>query len=230
MIHSQTLKTNGQNLQNKGEVKMMGLLKRFKYTIEADLHEMFDKKERKNPIAMLNQYIREAEKQTEQTGKLLTRQAQLKEQLEKELKETTEMLEKRSNQLQLAQANGEEDLILFATQEVEAYKTRQVTLATSLEKANEEFISLERKFETMKHKIKDMKVRQLQLMGKENVTRAHHKMDNVLKSNDETDFNELSSYIDNLANNIEKDYERTQLEARLAQLEKTKALEMTEQK
>lgn len=209
---------------------MMGLLKRFKYTIEADLHEMFDKKERKNPIAMLNQYIREAEKQTEQTGKLLTRQAQLKEQLEKELKETTEMLEKRSNQLQLAQANGEEDLILFATQEVEAYKTRQVTLATSLEKANEEFISLERKFETMKHKIKDMKVRQLQLMGKENVTRAHHKMDNVLKSNDETDFNELSSYIDNLANNIEKDYERTQLEARLAQLEKTKALEMTEQK
>ncbi|WP_419095955.1 PspA/IM30 family protein [Ureibacillus endophyticus] len=209
---------------------MMGLLKRFKYTIEADLHEMFDKKERKNPIAMLNQYIREAEKQTEQTGKLLTRQAQLKEQLEKELKETTEMLEKRSNQLQLAQANGEEDLILFATQEVEAYKTRQVTLVTSLEKANEEFISLERKFETMKHKIKDMKVRQLQLMGKENVTRAHHKMDNVLKSNDETDFNELSSYIDNLANNIEKDYERTQLEARLAQLEKTKALEMTEQK
>ncbi|MEL3960680.1 PspA/IM30 family protein [Lysinibacillus endophyticus] len=208
----------------------MGLLKRFKYTIEADLHEMFDKKERKNPIAMLNQYIREAEKQTEQTGKLLTRQAQLKEQLEKELKETTEMLEKRSNQLQLAQANGEEDLILFATQEVEAYKTRQVTLVTSLEKANEEFISLERKFETMKHKIKDMKVRQLQLMGKENVTRAHHKMDNVLKSNDETDFNELSSYIDNLANNIEKDYERTQLEARLAQLEKTKALEMTEQK
>ncbi|WP_419096464.1 PspA/IM30 family protein [Ureibacillus endophyticus] len=209
---------------------MMGLLRRFKYTIEADLHEMFDKKERKNPIAMLNQYIREAEKQTEQTGKLLTRQAQLKEQLEKELKETTEMLEKRSNQLQLAQANGEEDLILFATQEVEAYKTRQVTLATSLEKANEEFISLERKFETMKHKIKDMKVRQLQLMGKENVTRAHHKMDNVLNSNDETDFNELSSYIDNLANNIEKDYERTQLEARLAQLEKTKALEMTEQK
>ncbi|MCP1144200.1 PspA/IM30 family protein [Lysinibacillus endophyticus] len=208
----------------------MGLLKRFKYTIEADLHEMFDKKERKNPIAMLNQYIREAEKQTEQTGKLLTRQAQLKEQLEKELKETTEMLEKRSNQLQLAQANGEEDLILFATQEVEAYKTRQVTLATSLEKADEEFISLERKFETMKHKIKDMKVRQLQLMGKENVTRAHHKMDNVLKSNDEMDFNELSSYIDNLANNIEKDYERTQLEARLAQLEKTKALEMTEQK
>ncbi len=32
----------------------------------------------------------------------------------------------------------------------------------------------------MKHKIKDMKVRQLQLMGKENVVRAHHKMDQSL--------------------------------------------------
>ena len=57
----------------------MNLLQRFKYTIEADLHQVFDKKEQKNPIAMLNQYIREAEKQTEQTGKLLERQSQLKE-------------------------------------------------------------------------------------------------------------------------------------------------------
>lgn len=45
----------------------MNLLQRFRYTIEADLHQLFDKKEQKNPIAMLNQYIREAEKQTEQT-------------------------------------------------------------------------------------------------------------------------------------------------------------------
>jgi len=64
-----------------------------------------------------------------------------------------------------------------------------------------------------------MKVRQLQLMGKENVTRANHKMDHVLKSKNETNFDDLSTYIDNLATNIEKDYETTQLEARLRQLE-----------
>lgn len=65
-----------------------------------------------------------------------------------------------------------------------------------------------------------MKVRQLQLMGKENVTRAHHKMDEVLKSKDESEFDDLSAYIENLADKIEQDYERTQLEARLAGLEK----------
>lgn len=205
---------------------MTSLLKRFRYTLEADLHSLFDKKEQKNPIAMLNQYIREAEKQTEQTGKLLQRQAKLKEELNRELKETTGMLEKRMNQLSLAQ-NSEEELILFATGEVEAYQTRQFTLQTSIDSAHREFVQLEQKFETMKHKIKDMKVRQLQLMGKENVTRAHHKMDHVLESNNETNIDELSTYIDHLAQKIEKDYEYTQLEARLAELEKKKVIVST---
>lgn len=204
---------------------MSNLLQRFKYTLEADLHELFDRKGTKNPIAMLNQYLREAEKQTEQTGKILQRQAQLKEKLERELKETTVMLDKRSHQLLLAQTSGEEELISFATQEVEAYKTRQLTLLSSIETTNTQLLQLEQKFETMKHKIKDMKVRQLQLMGKENVTRAHHKMDDVLQNNQETNFNELSSYIDQLANNIEKDYEYTQLENRLAQLEEKKKVD-----
>lgn len=212
---------------------MVGLLKRFKYTVEADLHQLFDKKESKNPIAMLNQYIREAEKQTEQTGKLLQRQAQLKEQLQNELKETTTMLEKRTTQLQLAQLANEEDLIAFASQEVESYNTRQYTLLESIDKTNKEFIALEQKFETMKHKIKDMKVRQLQLMGKENVTRAHHKMDEVLNSKEESDFDDLSCYIETLADNIENDYNKTQLEARLAGLEKANktalAIEMKEE-
>lgn len=167
---------------------------------------------------MLNQYIREAEKQTEQTGKLLERQRLLKEELEQNLKETGKMLERRTNQLELAKASGEEDLILFATQEVETYKSRQMTLQESLNQANEEVIQLEQKFEMMKHKIQDMKVRQLQLMGKENVVRANVKMNRVLNSED-MNFHELSTYIDQLSNKIEKNYEYTQLETRLALLE-----------
>ncbi|NLY79993.1 MAG: PspA/IM30 family protein [Lysinibacillus sp.] len=198
---------------------MVSLLKRFKYTLEADLHALFDKKEEKNPIAMLNQYIREAEKQTEQTGKLLDRQKQLKQELESKLSETSELLAKRTNQLELAKASGEEDLILFATQEVEAYTKRQRTLQESLDEANKEFILLEQKFETMKHKIKDMKIRQLQLMGKENVVRANAKMNHVLEDSNDLSFNDLSSYIDQLSNKIEKNYEYTQLESRLSLLE-----------
>lgn len=199
---------------------MKNLLTKFKYSIQADLHHLFDKKVEKNPIKMLNQYIREAEKQTEETGKLLARQAQLKKELELQLAQTVEMLEKREKQLQLAQATVESELITFAQEEVTAYTTRKHSLLTSIDAANTEYFALERKFETMKHKIKDMKVRQLQLMGKENVVRANHQMDKVLDANNGDNFDELSTYIDELSQNIERKYEVTTFEARLAQLEK----------
>ncbi|MEB2282969.1 PspA/IM30 family protein [Lysinibacillus xylanilyticus] len=205
----------------------MNLFQRFKYTIEADLHQLFDKKEQKNPIAMLNQYIREAEKQTEQTGKLLERQGQLKEKLEQEFKQNAELLAKREAQLKLATTSGEQDLIDFASDEVAAYTARNNTLQASIEASTREYFELERKFETMKHKIKDMKVRQLQLMGKENVTRAHHQMDGMIAKNNKTNFEDLESYIDKLAYQIDKDHEVTSFESRLTQLEKNVAEDNT---
>lgn len=203
---------------------MKNLFTKFKYSIQADLHDMFDKKVDKNPIKMLNHYIREAEKQTEETGKLLARQAQLKKELELQLSQTIEMLEKREKQLQLALSTEEAELIAFAQEEVTAYTARKHALLASIDAANTEYFALERKFETMKHKIKDMKVRQLQLMGKENVVRANHQMDKVLTSDNAGNFDELSTYIDELSQNIERKYEITTFEARLAQLEKEQKL------
>ena len=203
---------------------MKNLLTKFKYAIQADLHDLFDKKVEKNPIKMLNLYIREAEKQTEETGKLLERQGQLKKELEVQLTQTIEMLEKREKQLTLAQATEETELIAFAQDEISAYSALKQALLTSIDAANNEYFTLERKYETMKHKIKDMKVRQLQLMGKENVVRANHQMDKVLTANNADNFDELSSYIDDLSQNIERKYEVTTFEARLAQLEKEQKL------
>ncbi|BAK17240.1 phage shock protein A [Solibacillus kalamii] len=203
---------------------MKNLFTKFKYSIQADLHDMFDKKVDKNPIKMLNHYIREAEKQTEETGKLLARQAQLKKELELQLSQTIEMLEKREKQLQLALSTEEAELIAFAQEEVTAYTARKHALLASIDAANTEYFALERKFETMKHKIKDMKVRQLELMGKENVVRANHQMDKVLTSDNAGNFDELSTYIDELSQNIERKYEITTFEARLAQLEKEQKL------
>ena len=206
---------------------MTTLWKRFKYALEADLHTAFDKKEQKNPIAMLNQYIREAEKQTEQTGKWLERQSQLKTQLEKELQEATDMMEKRSKQAELARQTNEVELISFAEQEIAAYANRAEVLQNSITSTTEELFGLEQKYEEMKHKVKDMKVRQLQLMGKENVTRAHHQMDRMLQpeSSNNADkrlvaFEEMEQYIDRLGQRIEKEHDVSSMERRLEQLEK----------
>ena len=141
---------------------MTTLWKRFKYAFEADLHNVFDKKEQKNPIAMLNQYIREAEKQTEKTGIWIERQSQLKRQLEKELLESQEMLAKRTTQLELVNQTNEGELIDFAQSEVSAYTNRKEVLQASISRTTEELFGLEQKYEEMKHKVKDMKVRELQ--------------------------------------------------------------------
>jgi len=205
---------------------MTTLWKRFKHAFEADLHSAFDKKEQKNPIAMLNQYIREAEKQTEQTGQWVERQAQLKMQFEKELKETQDMLEKRSKQAELARQTNEVELISFADQEVAAYANRAEVLQNSIARTTEELFGLEQKYEEMKHKVKDMKVRQLQLMGKENVTRAHHQMDRVLQPESSKNgeksllaFNEMEQYIERLGQRIEQQHEISSMERRLDMLE-----------
>lgn len=204
---------------------MKSLWNRLKYSVQADLHEMLDKKESKNPIAMLNQYIREAEKQTESVGKLLERQGKLKLELDKELQEAQKMAAKRERQLDLAKSTEEEDLIAFAEAEVQAYNRRTGELTESIRETTAELMSLERKFEEMKHKVKDMKVRQLQLMGKENVVRANRRMDEVIAPEQAqrkmSSFEEMEQYIQNLGGKIDRDYETSSMERRLDSLEPT---------
>ena len=107
-------------------------------------------------------------------------------------------------------------MIAFAEEEIAAYDTRAAELSESVTETAYELISLERKFEEMKHKVKDMKVRQLQLMGKENVTRAHRRMDQVI-SPENADSNmasvsEMKKYIENLGGKIEREYETSSME------------------
>ena len=206
---------------------MNTLWNRLKYTVQADLHSALDKKESKNPIAMLNQYIKEAEKQTDSVGKLLERQGKLKVELEKEFAEAEAMRDKRRSQLELAQSTGEEDLVAFAQDEVHAYETRANELAASITQSAQELFTLERKFEEMKHKVKDMKVRQLQLMGKENVTRAHRRMDQFIspENGDKqlSSVDEMNAYIENLGGKINREHEVSSMERRLELLEKNAA-------
>lgn len=212
---------------------MNSLWNRFKYSVQADLHTLFDKRETKNPIAMLNQYIREAEKQTESIGKLLERQSKLKTELQKELTVAENMADKRRSQLDLAKAAGEEDLIAFVGEEIAAYETRAAELSESVMETAYELISLERKFEEMKHKVKDMKVRQLQLMGKENVTRAHHRMDQVISPEASerrvATVGEMTKYIEDLGGKIEREYEISSMERRLDLLGKAEGADQMRQ-
>lgn len=201
---------------------MTNIFKRFFTTVEAEVNFALDKKESKNPAVMLTKYLHDAEKQVAATGKLLARQAQLKTKLEQELATATAMLEKREAQLQLAEQSDEQDLIAFAAQEVSIYQNRKATLEDSITLTASQYLDMERRYEEMKHKIKDMRVRQLQLMGKENVTRANHTMNTILQGKADSalqNFESAERYIDNLAVDITAGQQQSMYEYRLAKLQ-----------
>ncbi|WHY01663.1 PspA/IM30 family protein [Neobacillus sp. DY30] len=209
---------------------MTNLFTRIKDTIMADLHAAVDQKEKQNPIALLNQYLRQCEQETEKVRKLVERQYALKDELTREYSQAAELAEKRKYQAEVASKAGETELYEFAAAEHQQYSNRVERLGTTLEQMKGQLGELERKYEDMKHKLKDMQIRRLELMGRENVTRANHRMNQVLNSNLTSNnanarFQEIDSYLDRLDYQVKSAYYRDTIDARIAQLEKEMELE-----
>ncbi|NLP51065.1 PspA/IM30 family protein [Bacillus sp. RO1] len=203
---------------------MTNLFSRIKQTISADFHEALDKKEQKNPITMLNQYLRDCEKEVEKVRKLVERQNLLKEEFVREYQEARILAEKRISQAGIAQKAGETELEAFAKREHQQYEERANNLKLSLDKVSADLTSLEQKYEEMKHRLKDMYIKRMELMGRENVARATHRMNQVVDSSKAeysyTKFNEMESYLNRLEHKVNSDYHRNTIDARIAQLEK----------
>ncbi|MCH6265645.1 PspA/IM30 family protein [Neobacillus citreus] len=209
---------------------MTNLFTRIKNTVLADLHEALDQKENKNPIALLNQYLRESEQETEKVRKLVERQYRLRDEFTKELQQASEMAAKRKYQAEVAAKAGEEELYQFAQSEFQQYAARVERLSASLDQVKGQLGELERKYEEMKHKLKDMQLRRMELMGRENVTRANQRMNQVLDSNTYSDkafsrFKEIENYLDGLEHKVNSSYYRSTIDARVAELEKNIKLE-----
>jgi lia operon protein LiaH len=204
---------------------MANLFSRIKNTVLADLHEALDHKEQKNPIALLNQYLRECEQETEKVRKLLERQYQLKDEFTREYRQALDLSAKRKHQAEIASQAGETELYQFAINEQQQYEARAIRLKEIMEQASGQLVELEQKYEDMKHKLKDMNIRRLELMGRENITRAQHKMNQVLdnqsySSQSYSRFQEIDSYLDRLEQQVNSSYYRNTIDSRIAQLEK----------
>ena len=204
---------------------MTNLFARIKNTVLADLHEALDQKERSNPIALLNQYLRECEQETEKVRKLLERQYRLKEEFTREYNQALELAEKRKKQAEIASNAGEAELYQFAIAEQQQYDERILRLKELMVQSDKQLVELEQKYEEMKHKLKDMNIRRLELMGRENVTRAQNKMNLVLdnqsySSKSYSKFQEIESYLDRLEQQVNSSFYRNTIDARIAALEK----------
>lgn len=204
---------------------MPNILTRLKNTIMADLHEALDQKEKQNPIALLNEYLRQCEQETEKVKKLVERQYSLREEFSREYQKAVDLAEKRKHQAEIASKAGETALHEFASAEHNQYSERVQRLSQALEQTNGQLDELERKYEEMKHKLKDMHIRRLEVMGRENITRAHHRMNQVLETNTYSNkaysrFQEIDAYLDRLEQQVNNSYYSSTIDGRIAQLEK----------
>lgn len=204
---------------------MMKLLNRIKNVIEADLHDLIDKKEQKNPVSALNQYLRQCEQEVEKVRSLVERQYVLKEEFTREYRHAQELAEKRKRQTEIAAQAKETELYEFLIQEQHLYEERASRLKQSLQKVTRELNELEQKYEDMKHKLKDMNIRRMELMGRENLARAHYRINRFSEFGNDgqspfSRFETIERYLDRLEQQILTNYYRQTIDGRIAELEK----------
>lgn len=199
------------------------LFKRISNAISTDIHELLDEKEQKNPIAALNQYLRESEKETEKVRKLMDRQNRLKSEFSREYLQAKDMADKRKRQSEVALKAKEESMYQFALKEYEEYQARTDRMKAMRDEASEQLDMLEQKYEEMKHRLKDIRLKRMELMGRENIARAHHQINKVMDKVVEKPtsyLSEVDAYIRNLEYKVNSDNYRNGFDARMDQLER----------
>ncbi|UOQ87150.1 PspA/IM30 family protein [Gracilibacillus salinarum] len=203
---------------------MANLFSRMKDTVMADLHEAMDRKEEKNPIAHVNQYIRECEQEVKKIKRLVEKQYEIKHDIAKELTQAKTMVEKRKRQIQLAEEMQEAELAKEAQVELEQFEARVIQLNEMSDKAIKDLETLESKYVQMKQKLKDLYVKRLELRSRENIARTKQGMNKVLEtelvSKSVSKFAELESYIERIEQRVQTEHRLHTLDARFQELEK----------
>lgn len=203
---------------------MSNVFTRMADSISADIHQMLDNKEEKNPIAALNHYLRQSEQQKDKVKKLLQRQYQLKEEFTSEYHQAQDQADKRYKQAQIAKQANEDDLFDFAQREYEEYHARAVRMKQAREDTVQQIDQLERRYKEMTHKLKDMHLKRMELMGRENVARTNHQLNSVLDGNGSKSydkFQELEQFIDKIEKKVNHAYYESTFDQKIADLEKT---------
>lgn len=202
---------------------MSNIFTRIKDTVLADLHQAIDEKEQKNPVATLNQFLRQAEQEKEKVKKTLERQYRLKDEFTKEYNEAKYLADKRLEQAKIAEAANEQNLYEFAMREYEEYNERAKRMEETRNSIINQIDDMEQKYAEMNHKLKEMYLKRMELMGRENVAKAHYQMNKVFNNSAEQSFNrfyELERYIERIEERVNRAYYESTFDEKIARLKR----------
>ncbi|RAK19110.1 phage shock protein A (PspA) family protein [Anoxybacillus vitaminiphilus] len=148
----------------------MGLFKRIKNVMLADLHDFVDKLE--DPISMTKQYLRELEDEIEKAQSALSQQFAVEQRYEQLIQQAKEMVEKRTRQAKLAVKQDEETIAKMALQEKMAYEKKLSSYQQQYEALKEKTTYLTEQLKQLKEKYEELKAKQLDLIARAHAAKA----------------------------------------------------------
>ncbi|WP_379969402.1 PspA/IM30 family protein [Ectobacillus sp. sgz5001026] len=148
----------------------MGLFRRVKDLVTADVHDVIDKLE--NPVVMLKQYMRDVEEQIGKAQHALADQLFMEKKYETLVEEAEAIVAKRVRQAQLAVDRGEDEVAQVALQEKITQEKKLAMYKQQLEATKKQTALLYDQIGKMQETFKELQYKKLVLISRANAAKA----------------------------------------------------------
>jgi phage shock protein A len=157
---------------------MTNLFKRIKNQISADLNQLLDEKEQKNPISQLNNFIKQSENELSKVRNLLERHYSLRTKFQVERESALQYVVKREEQLKIAIEGGTEaeELVKRANEDILFYQKQVEQFTSLIQKTEEEIQFMHEQVEQIEKKLKELHTKKFDLMSRQNMAQATKKI------------------------------------------------------
>lgn len=203
---------------------MKNLFTRIKNQISADLHGLLDEKEQQNPISQLNYFIKQSESELGKVRGLLERHYSLRTKFQVEREGALQMVQKREEQLKVANEAGAEELIKRATEDLAFYKEQAEKFVTLIAKTEEEISFMHEQVNQIEKKLKELHTKKYDLMSRQNMAHAtkkinetHHLLNSKMPS---IDFNYFEKQIRDLELSVRSEFDLQSFDYKIDLLKK----------
>lgn len=154
------------------------VLKRLRDIALATIHEGLDALE--NPVAMLNQYLRDMEAEIEKAEASIVKQIMIEKKFWEYRDEAQRMVEKRQRQAALAVEAGEEDLARRALYEKKQYAQKVEQYERMAKEAQQKVLEMKEQLKEMKEKYTAMRDRKYELISRAHAAKSKKQMQAAL--------------------------------------------------
>lgn len=160
----------------------MAIFKRVRDITVASIHEMLDKVE--DPIAMLNQYLRDLESEISKAELAVSRQIAIEKKWKALVEEFEQRAAKRSRQAELAVDHGDDNIARQAIEDKQFAEAKAVEYRALYESTKEQVAALLGQLKELKDKFYELRNKKFHLVSRANVAKTVKDINQALVSID----------------------------------------------